>query len=113
MLKLTFLPVLASALAFVTQQAVAAPSPIGAFVPAGNDTRPVIRADASGKLQDSLLDERGELLTNPRIILESRQNPGFAYGSTKVRQVNRPPFIVLCMTLLLTHLVSAPPPFFA
>ncbi|KAJ1030415.1 hypothetical protein NDA16_001324 [Ustilago loliicola] len=87
-LKLTLLPLLASALVLVSQQAVAAPSPVGAFVPAGNDTRPVIRADHTGKLQDSLLNERGQLITNPRIVLESRQSPGFPYGSQKVRGVN-------------------------
>ena len=85
-LKLTLLPLLASALALVSQQAAAAPSPVGAFVPAGNDTRPVIRADHTGKLQDSLLNERGQLITNPRIVLESRQSPGFPYGSQKVSQ---------------------------
>ena len=84
MLKLTLLPVLGAALALVSQQAAAAPSPVGAFVPFGNDTRPVIRADSSGKLQDSLLNERGELLDNARIVLESRQSPAFPYGSQKV-----------------------------
>ncbi|SPO19882.1 probable EXG1 - exo-beta-1,3-glucanase (I/II), major isoform [Ustilago trichophora] len=88
MLKFTLLPVLASALALVSQQAAAAPSPIGAFVPFGNDTRPVIRADPSGNLQDSLLNERGELLDNARVVLEPRQNPGFSYGTQKVRGVN-------------------------
>lgn len=85
-LKVTLLPFLVSVFALVSQQAVAAPSPIGAFVPAGNDTRPVIRADHTGKLQDSLVNERGELLTNPRIVLESRQSPAFPYGSKKVSQ---------------------------
>ncbi|KAJ9476918.1 Glucan 1,3-beta-glucosidase I/II [Pseudozyma hubeiensis] len=88
MLKFTLLPALASALALVSQHVLAAPAPLGGFVPAGNDTRPVIRADASGNLQDSLLNERGELLNDARIVLESRQSPGFAYGSQKVRGVN-------------------------
>ena len=83
-LKLTLLPFLASALALVSQQTAAAPSPIGSFVPAGNDTRPVIRADNNGKFLDSLFDQRGELLPNPRIVLESRQSPAFPYGSQKV-----------------------------
>ncbi|KAJ1030870.1 hypothetical protein NDA18_002099 [Ustilago nuda] len=87
-LKLTLLPFLASALALVSQQTAAAPSPIGAFVPAGNDTRPVIRADNNGNFLDSLFDQRGELLPNPRIVLESRQSPAFPYGSQKVRGVN-------------------------
>lgn len=84
MLKLSLLPILASALALVA----AAPSPISGFAPFGNDTRPLIRADSTGKLQDSLLDERGNILPNPRIKLEARQSPGFNYGSTKVRGVN-------------------------
>ncbi|EST09859.1 Glycoside hydrolase, family 5 [Kalmanozyma brasiliensis GHG001] len=88
MLKISLLSTLASALVLVSQQAVAAPTRLEGFVPAGNDTRPVIRADPSGKLQDSLLNERGELLNDARIVLESRQNPGFAYGSQKVRGVN-------------------------
>lgn len=82
--KLTLLPALASALALFSQHVLAAPAPIGGFVPAGNDTRPVVRADSSGKLQDSLLNERGQLLSDARIVLESRQSPGFAYGSQKV-----------------------------
>lgn len=86
MLKFTLLPALAATLALVSQRVTAtpAPAPIGGFVPAGNDTRPVIRADEAGNLQDSLLNERGELLTDARIMLKSRQKPGFAYGSTKV-----------------------------
>lgn len=84
MLKFTLLPALASALALVSQRVAAAPSPIGAYVPYGNDTRPVIRANAKGELQDSLLNERGELIKDARIVLESRQSPGFAYGSFKV-----------------------------
>ena len=78
----SFLPILVSALGLVPRQAVAAP--VGAFVPFGNDTRPVIRANERGELQDSLRDERGGMLSNPRIVLESRQNPGFPYGSQKV-----------------------------
>ena len=83
-LKLTLFPFLSSALALVSQQTAAAPSPIGAFVPAGNDTRPVIRADNNGNFLDSLFDQRGELLPNPRIVLEPRQSPAFPYGSQKV-----------------------------
>jgi len=82
LLKHTLLPALASAIALLSQRTTA--SPIGAFVPPGNDTGPVIRADTSGKLYDSLLDERGQLLDDARIIFEPRQNPGFAYGSQKV-----------------------------
>lgn len=83
---LSIVPTLVSALALVSLQVVAAPAT--QFTSYGNDSRPVIRANAEGKLQDSLLDERGNLIKDARIVLESRQNPGFKYGSTKVRGVN-------------------------
>ncbi|PWN47653.1 glycoside hydrolase [Violaceomyces palustris] len=66
-------------------------SAVGFIDPSQDNSRPVIRADADGNLMGDLLDERGELLVNPRIVLEQnekRQNPGFNYGSTKVRGVN-------------------------
>ncbi|TKY90468.1 hypothetical protein EX895_000466 [Sporisorium graminicola] len=88
MLKLSLLPALVSALALVAQPSTAAPSAVRGFVTAGEDSRPVVRATAKGELQDSLLDERGELLKDARILLSSRQNPGFAYGTQKVRGVN-------------------------
>ncbi|GAC73472.1 hypothetical protein PANT_9c00139 [Moesziomyces antarcticus T-34] len=45
MLHFSLLPTILSALALVSQRVAAAPSPIGAFAPVGNDTRPVVRAN--------------------------------------------------------------------
>ncbi|UZJ57547.1 hypothetical protein CBS101457_006867 [Exobasidium rhododendri] len=41
-----------------------------------------------GELEGELFNERGEMKPNPRVMLQSRQNPSFDYGSDKVRGVN-------------------------
>ncbi|EPQ32365.1 uncharacterized protein PFL1_00561 [Pseudozyma flocculosa PF-1] len=52
-----------------------------------NDTH-VVQADADGMLMGDLVDERGAVPERTRVLLDTRQNPGFDYGSKKVRGVN-------------------------
>ena len=40
-----------------------------------------------GELVGELYDERGEMKPNPRVMLQSRQNPGFNYGSSECAAV--------------------------
>ncbi|KAN0066276.1 hypothetical protein ACQY0O_000370 [Thecaphora frezii] len=70
------------------RQSQARPASV-AFRSLDNSTdAPVISADIDGNFLDNMFDERGQIPSGTRVLLESRQNPGFDYGNQKVRGVN-------------------------
>lgn len=79
--------VLASLSLVALQPASALPTTLP-FTGLNDTSRPTIEVDERGNLLGDLIDERGEPLINPRVNLQSRQNPGFDYGNQKVRGVN-------------------------
>lgn len=64
---------------------LAAAVPLGAG-PVDDPNQPVVRAE-NGELAEPLVDRDGNMLVNPKILLDRDLNPGFNYGSQKVRGV--------------------------